>query len=65
MKDRIIKAMEESETKAWEALSGYKFIMFGYHASQWVGYRALLGERIPNPFRTLVLMARDQAGKRD
>jgi len=58
MRDRIIEAMHDSEVKAWEALSGYKFIMFGYHASEWVNYRRLLGERQPNPFKFLVDFAR-------
>lgn len=46
--------MAEAEQKAWESLSGYKFIMFGYHASRWVNYRELLQEKVPNPFRVLV-----------
>ncbi|GAI97735.1 unnamed protein product [marine sediment metagenome] len=54
---RIKKAMAEAEEKAWEALAGYKFIMFGYHASRWVNYKNLLGEHRANPFFLMVDMA--------
>lgn len=52
--------MAEAEQKAWEALSGYKFIMFGYHASRWVNYRELLQEKKPNPFTELVKLAQEK-----
>jgi len=54
VKDQIIEAMQDAELKAWKALAGYKFLMFGYHAARWVNYRNLLGVPIPNPFRSLV-----------
>ncbi len=58
--ERILAAMEDAERKAWEALAGYKFWMFGYHAGRWVNYNALLTrpERRPNPFREAVKLAR-------
>lgn len=65
MRDRIIKAMQESEDKAWEALSGYKFIMFGYHASRWVNYKELLDERMPDPFRSIINIARGERDRRE
>ena len=64
MRDRIIEAMKDAESKAWEALAGYKFIMFGYHASRWVNYRQLLNEPMPNPFHPLVDIAQKEANKR-
>lgn len=57
MEERILEAMRDAEERAWEALAGYKFIMFGYHASRWVNYRKLLGKAMPNPFREVVGLA--------
>jgi hypothetical protein len=54
----IYSLMKEAETKAWIALQGYKFWMFGYHASSWVKYNKLLLEPRPNPFNGLVNFAR-------
>lgn len=51
-------AMREHETKAWKALAGYKFVMFGYHAGVWVNLNKLLPKPEPNPFRRLVVWAR-------
>lgn len=58
----IRSKMQSSEEKAWEALSGYKFWMFGYHAGAWVRYNQLLptSERRPNPFRDAVHLAREK-----
>ncbi|MDP2730867.1 MAG: hypothetical protein Q8O55_10355 [Dehalococcoidales bacterium] len=58
MRERIIEQMADAEAKAWEALSGYKFWMFGYHAARWVNYKQLLGEAIPSPFHQLVEIGR-------
>jgi hypothetical protein len=60
MTDRIIEAMSIAENKAWQALSGYKFWMFGYHAARWINYNNLLDRenRKANPFIVLVKMAR-------
>ena len=55
---RILGLMQEAETKAWTALGGYKFWMFGYHAASWVKYNKLLSEPLPNPFQGLVKYAR-------
>ena len=59
----ILEAMEDAERKAWDALSRYKFLMFGYHAAQWVNLRKLLlgsDQRLPaNPWRDVVSLARD------
>lgn len=56
----IREQMRDAEDKAWEALSGYKFIMFGYHASRWVNYNKLLDQGYTNPFRELVKLAREK-----
>lgn len=56
----VLEAMKDAEKKAWEALSRYKFLMFGYHAARWVNYYKLLGGRRANPFRDAVLLAREK-----
>jgi len=58
--EKILEAMKDAETKAWEALSGYKFRMFGYHAARWVNYNRLLDKPMQNPFRDAVLLAREK-----
>ncbi len=60
MNNKIIQGMKDAEDKAWEALSGYKFWMFGYHAARWVNYARLLDEKYPNPFNSLVKVARNK-----
>ena len=61
-KDKINDEMQTAIEKAWEALSGYKFWMFGYHAARWVNYNRLLPgpERHGNPFRDAVALARSK-----
>lgn len=61
MRDKIIEAMKDAEEKALDALAGYKFIMFGYHASRWVNYKQLLGEQTPSPFTDLVRLAQEMS----
>jgi hypothetical protein len=55
----ISRAMAEAEKKAWVALAGYKFYMFGYWAAKWVSLNSLSGLRQPNPFKRLVAIARE------
>lgn len=50
--------VQEAEQKAWKALSGYKFVMFGYWAGIWVHLNRLREKPCPNPFKTLVVAAR-------
>lgn len=50
--------MKERVRQAFNALAGYKFWMFGYHAAAWVNLNRLLSEKQPNPFRRLVQFAR-------
>jgi len=56
----ILEAMEEAERKAWEALAGYKFWMFGYHAARWINYNKLLSKPRRNPFSDSVELARQK-----
>jgi hypothetical protein len=60
--DRIHNARLDAEQKAWSALAGYKFYMFGYWAAAWVKYNQLMPkeEKLPNPFRALVNKAREE-----
>lgn len=64
---RIVAALLDAEGKAWEALSGYKFWMFGYHAARWVNYNMLLAphERLRSPFRSLVKHASAEVERRE
>jgi len=55
---KILSAMADAEQKAWKALAGYKFWMFGYHAARWVNYKKLLDSSTSNPFVELVKVAR-------
>jgi hypothetical protein len=50
--------MDEAKKKAWKALSGYKFMMFGYWAAIWVHYAKDQKPRPQNPFSCLVKEAR-------
>ena len=63
----IRQAMATAQTKAWDALSRYKFWMFGYHAAQWVLLNQLFParQRQPNPWLPLVRIARDVAAHSD
>lgn len=62
---KILDAMADAERKAWEALSGYKFWMFGYHCGRWVNYNNLLDRKRSNPFRDAVKLARGKLPGRD
>ena len=60
MNAQLPQLMKDAETKAWEALSGYKFWMFGYHAARWVTYNRLLDKPLPSPFKAVVQLARQE-----
>ena len=57
---KTLEARDDANLKAWKALAGYKFYMFGYWASAWVKYNALLDKdrREASPFKNLVHEAR-------
>ena len=54
---KIQAEMETAATKAIDSLARYKFVMFGYHAGQWVLLNRIQGHRDPNPFKDLVIAA--------
>ena len=58
----ILDALYEAESKAWQALSRYKFQMFGYWAGVWVHLNRLDGQKRPNPWKKLVGIAKKEVG---
>lgn len=59
---RVDDARNEALLNALKSLAGYKFIMFGYHAAQWVLLNRVSATKRPNPFRALVHQARKMIG---
>ncbi|MDJ0953370.1 MAG: hypothetical protein QNJ81_06800 [Acidimicrobiia bacterium] len=59
MTGKVLLAMKDAEEKAWKALAGYKFLMFGYHAARWVNYNNLLDHKKGSPFKEAVQLARN------
>ena len=55
-------ARTDAEAKAWDSLGRYKFEMFGYWASAWVKFNALMPKLLKkeNPFRDAVNLAREK-----
>lgn len=58
IEQRILKARDEAKAKAIDNLARYKFSNFGYYSARWVTLNALVGDKQPNPFKSLVLAAR-------
>jgi len=58
MKNRIDIAREIARRKAWDSLSRYKFLMFGYHAAQWVLLNDVSEDKQRNPWSSLVVLAK-------
>ena len=58
----ILYDMERARRNALKSLAGYKFLMFGYWAAQWVAFNKLLTAdlRHANPFQELVKLARKE-----
>lgn len=52
--------LSEAEAKAWDSLRRYKFVMFGYWAAIWVHLNHVGRCKKPNPFRSLVALARSR-----
>jgi hypothetical protein len=67
MRGKLSIKMERdlAERKAWDALSRYKFAMFGYWCGIWVHLNRIIGDKQPNPFKKLVVVARDHAKGRN
>lgn len=59
------RELDEAERKAWDALSRYKFMMYGYWAGVWVHLNRINEFGRPNPWRELVLAARREVRKAD
>lgn len=57
-KKEIFNELRAKEIVAWDALSKYKFIMFGYHAAVWVTLNRIHHCRQKNPFLDAVKLAR-------
>jgi hypothetical protein len=57
---RLNAELDEAQAKAWDALSRYKFQMFGYWAAIWVHLNRISDQKRPNPWRDLVLTARNR-----
>ncbi|GAH86068.1 unnamed protein product, partial [marine sediment metagenome] len=49
-KSNILDELSAKETAAWDSLSKYKFIMFGYHAAIWVTLNRIHHCHQKNPF---------------
>jgi hypothetical protein len=56
---RLLTELYEAERKAWDSLSRYKFMMFGYWAAMWVHLNRIGGFKQPSPFKYLVRAARE------
>jgi hypothetical protein len=56
--DRLNTELYLAEAKAWDALSRYKFMMFGYWAGVWVHLNRVGGFKQPNPWKAVVKMSR-------
>ena len=56
-RDVLWDAKDEALRKAWDSLSRYKFLMFGYHAAQWVLLNRVSYIRESSPFTDLVKFA--------
>jgi len=62
-KRKILDELSAKETAAWDSLSKYKFIMFGYHAAIWVTLNRIHRCRQRNPFLDVVKLAKLKIGK--
>jgi hypothetical protein len=60
MHEELIKELDVAERKAWDALSRYKFQMFGYWAAIWVHLNRIAKAKRPNPWIELVKHARKE-----
>lgn len=62
--DKLFQELEEAERRAWDSLARYKFMNFGYWAAIWVHLNRISGENRPNPWKSLVTMARSHINKK-
>ena len=59
MIETLLRELDQAEADAWKNLGRYKFWMFGYFAARWVYLNRISGARRANPFKRLVLLARE------
>lgn len=59
-RDALRFELYEAEKKAHQALSSYKFAMFGYWAGIWVHLNKIGSFNQPNPFRRYVKLAKEK-----
>ena len=57
----VLREMDLAERRAWESLARYKFMMFGYWAAMWVHLNRVGRFKRPNPWKALVMSARERA----
>ena len=57
--DDLATDIEESAYRAIDALSRYKFMLFGYWAAIWVHLNRIEGGKRPSPFTDFVRLARE------
>lgn len=55
----LLSDLDEAERKAWDSLSRYKFMQFGYWAAIWVHLNRISGMNRGNPFKAAVMLARE------
>ncbi len=60
---KILDELSAKETVAWDSLSKYKFIMFGYHAAVWVTLNRIHHCHQRNPFLAAVKLAKAKIEK--
>ena len=65
MLNTLVAERDKAEAEAWNALSRYKFQMFGYWASIWVHLNRISGLHSPDPFGELVGLARTRRRRHD
>jgi len=58
MQTELVRELDIAERKAWDALSRYKFQMFGYWAAIWVHLNRISNAKRPNPWAELVKHSR-------
>jgi hypothetical protein len=58
MENDLLRELDIAEQKAWDALSRYKFQMFGYWAAIWVHLNRISKAKRKNPWIELVKHSR-------
>jgi hypothetical protein len=62
-KNSLLEEMKIAEAKAWDAISRYKFWMFGYWAAIWVHLNRIAKLHRPNPWVELVKIAKRRGAR--